>query len=44
MVKQQQGYEAEHQLPPRAEVKNGGATPLLPISLHGIVPNYMRGV
>jgi hypothetical protein len=36
-----QGREADHSLPSSAEVKNGGAIPLLPIRLHGVVLNYL---
>jgi hypothetical protein len=35
---QWQGHEADHTLPFTTEVKNGRNTPLLPISLHGILP------
>jgi hypothetical protein len=33
------GREADYTLPSSAEVKNGGAIPALPISLHGVVLN-----
>jgi hypothetical protein len=33
------GHESDHSLPSGAEVKNGGATPTFPLSLHGVVFN-----
>jgi hypothetical protein len=37
----QQGHEADHSPPSSAEVKNGGATPPLPICHHGMVLNEL---